>query len=185
MLVVAASPRDAGVRVGHSCVAWRRSYLADLKTEPVYVRGVIHPAFAPSPNFALPEPRRTWYRWSFWIAAAYNVLWGTTVILLPAWTLSLVGIETDAVGLLLWQCIGMFVGVFAVGYHALARQPERYAPFLWIALIGKICGPIGFVYGAFYLGVLPRSLGWTILTNDLIWWPIWIPFAVETLRRRR
>ena len=143
-----------------------------------------HPAFTTAPEFRIPEPRRTWYRWSFHVASVYNVVWGTVVILLPAWTLALVGIETDAIGRLFWQCIGMFVGVYAIGYHALARQPERYAPLLWIALLGKICGPIGFVYGAFYLGVLPKSLGWTIVTNDLLWWPIWFPFAIETLRRR-
>ena len=132
---------------------------------------------------SLPEPRRRVYIASFWLAAVYNVIWGTTVILLPAWTLGLAGIETDAVGRLFWQCIGMFVLVFAIGYVALAREPERYAVFLVIALLGKIFGPIGFAYGAFYLDALPRSLGWTILTNDLLWWPIWFAFAWETALR--
>ena len=131
----------------------------------------------------LPEPRRTWYRWSFHAAAIYNVVWGTLVILLPGRTLDLAGIETDGVGRLFWQCIGMFVLVFAVGYVAAARQPERYAVFILIALLGKILGPVGFVYGAFWLGELPASLGWTIVTNDLIWWPIWFPFVWETCVR--
>ena len=143
-----------------------------------------HPAFQPDAPPALREPRRTWYRWSFYAAAVYNVVWGVVVILLPGWTLARVGIETDAIGRLFWQCIGMFVLVFALGYYAAGRQPERYAVFIWIALLGKIFGPIGFVYGAFWLKVLPVSLGLTIITNDLIWWVIWVPFVWETMRRR-
>ena len=134
-------------------------------------------------NVLLPEPRRTWYRYSFYAATLYNLLWGTVVILAPAWTLSLAEIRTDAVGVLFWQCIGMFVLVFAVGYYAAARQPERYGVFILIAVLGKIFGPIGFVYGAFYLHALPAKLGFTILFNDLIWWPIWFPFVYETLLR--
>jgi hypothetical protein len=133
----------------------------------------------------LPEPRRTWYRYSFLAAVVYNLVWGTVVILLPSSTLAQVGVETDAVGLLFWQCIGMFVLVFALGYYALWREPERYAVFLAIALLGKIFGPIGFVYGAFYLDVLPKSLGWTIVTNDLIWWPIWFAFAWDAFVANR
>jgi len=139
-------------------------------------------------NLASPgaaDPPLTWrklYVASFWAAAVYNLAWGTTVILLPRTTLGLAGIETDAVGVLFWQCIGMFVLVFAIGYWGAARHPERYALFIAIALLGKILGPIGFVYGAFWLDALPRGLGWTIITNDLIWWPIWIPFVLATRR---
>ena len=144
-----------------------------------------HPTMTHNAPPRLPEPRRSWYRWSFYAAAIYNLIWGTVVILAPAWTLAQVGISTDAIGLLFWQCIGMFVLVFAIGYYAAARQPERYALFLLIAVLGKIFGPIGFLYGAFYLGVLPKTLGFTIITNDLIWWPIWLPFVWETFVRPR
>jgi small multidrug resistance pump len=133
----------------------------------------------------IPEPRRIWYRRSFLLAAIYNTIWGIVVILMPGLTLKLAGIQTDAIGLLFWQCIGMFVMVFAIGYYCCYRDPERYAAFILIALLGKIFGPIGFVYGAFYLDVLPASLGWTILTNDLLWWPIWMPFVWETVLCRR
>jgi hypothetical protein len=131
----------------------------------------------------LPERRRTIYRYSFYAAAVYNVLWGLVVIFLPTTTLKLAQIEAGPIGVLFWQCIGMFVLVFAIGYWAAAREPERYATFLLIALLGKIFGPVGFLYGSFYLDVLPATLGFTIITNDLIWWPIWIPFVIETLLR--
>ena len=38
----------------------------------------------------------------------------------------------------------------------------------------KIFGPIGFV-GAVTSGRFPLAMGWTIVTNDLIWW---LPFGV-------
>jgi hypothetical protein len=133
----------------------------------------------------LPEPRRRIYRYSFYAAAVYNVIWGVVVILLPTQTLAQVNITTDAVGVLFWQCVGMFVLVFALGYWAAGREPERYRMFLLIAVLGKVFGPIGFVYGAFYLEALPKSLGFTIITNDLIWWPIWFPFLYDAFLRKR
>ncbi|MEM6315945.1 MAG: alkyl hydroperoxide reductase [Planctomycetota bacterium] len=133
----------------------------------------------------IPEPRRTVYRWFFYAAAFYNTVWGIVVILAPGWTLELATIETSAITNLFWQCIGMFVMVFALGYWAAARDPERYAPFILIATLGKVFGPIGFVYGAFYLEALPKWLGVTILTNDLVWWPAFFAFCYETMLKRR
>ena len=135
------------------------------------------------PAARVPDGRRRIYRGFFLAAAFYNLIWGVVVILLPGWTLGRVGVATDAVGLLFWQCIGMFVLVFALGYAAAWRDPERYAPFILIATLGKIFGPLGFVYGAFYLGALPKTLGLTILTNDLLWWPAFFGFCWETMLR--
>ena len=128
----------------------------------------------------IPDPRRTVYRYAFWAATLYNVLWGVPTIVAPSVGLSLLGIQTDAVGLQFWQCIGMFVMVFAIGYAYAAHDPERYAPFILIATLGKIFGPVGFVYGA-ATGKLPWSVGWTIIPNDLVWWPIFFPFCWETI----
>jgi hypothetical protein len=135
----------------------------------------------------LPEPRRKIYQVVFYIAAVYNLIWGVAVILFPKPPLALIGISTEQVGpvgLLMWQCIGMFVMVFAIGYYFAARNPERYAVFILIGTLGKIFGPVGFVYG-WWIGVLPGSMGMTILTNDLIWWPVFIAFTVETCLLKR
>ena len=128
----------------------------------------------------IPEPRRTVYRYAFWAAAAYNVLWGVPTIVAPSVGLSILNIQTDAIGLQFWQCIGMFVLVFAIGYAYAAHDPERYAPFILIATLGKIFGPVGFLYGA-ATGKLPWSVGWTIIPNDLIWWPVFFPFCWEAV----
>ena len=73
----------------------------------------------------------------------------------------------------IWQCVGMIVGVYGVGYLIAARDPLRHWPITLVGLLGKVFGPIGFV-GAVASGDLPLAFGATILTNDLIWW---IPFG--------
>jgi peroxiredoxin len=63
----------------------------------------------------------------------------------------------------------MIVGVYGVGYLIAARDPARHWPIVLVGLLGKILGPIGFI-GAVIQGQLPLAFGWTILTNDLVWW---------------
>ena len=111
------------------------------------------------------------------IAGVYNLLWGVVVILRPGWTFSMLGVDLGpdaAITHAIWQCVGMIVGVYGVGYLAAARDPVRHWPIVLVGLLGKIFGPIGFIDAA-NSGVLPWSMGWTILTNDLAWW---IPFAL-------
>jgi hypothetical protein len=72
----------------------------------------------------------------------------------------------------------MIVGVYGIGYGIAAYDSARHWPIVLVGLLGKIFGPIGFVWAATQ-GELPWSAGATILTNDLIWW---IPFAL-ILRR--
>jgi hypothetical protein len=136
----------------------------------------------------IPEPRRSVYRYVFYAAALYNLLWGVAVVLFPTVPFKLVGIPLEKVGdigVLFWQCIGMFVGVFAIGYWLAARDPERYAGFILIGCLGKIFGPIGFLYGWLWLGHMPGQVGLTILTNDLLWWPAFFPFVWETCVLRK
>lgn len=105
-------------------------------------------------------------------AAVYNLAWGTFVILCPTLPFSWLGIAPpNYPGL--WQCIGMIVGVYGVGYGLAAGDPVRHWPIVLVGLLGKIFGPIGFLNAAI-TGEFPWAAGWTILTNDLIWW---IPFA--------
>ena len=120
------------------------------------------------------------YRGSFLLAVLYNTAWGSAVILFPRQPFLLAGLPVpDAQGLLFWQCIGMFVLVYAVGYFYLWRDPVRYAPFALVAVLGKVFGPVGWVW-AYAQGIVPLSTGLTILTNDLLWWPVWFPFVYKT-----
>jgi small multidrug resistance pump len=114
------------------------------------------------------------------VAGLYNLLWGTWVILFPLAGFDLAGMPAPNYPQL-WQCIGMIVGVYGVGYLAAAMDPLRHWPIVLVGLLGKVFGPIGFVWNAAQ-GTIPWWAGVTILTNDLIWW--W-PFAVILTRGLR
>ncbi|QOV87899.1 hypothetical protein [Humisphaera borealis] len=112
------------------------------------------------------------HRYVFVASAIYNTIWGTFVVLFPLLPFRWAGLP-DPNYPELWQCIGMIVGVYAIGYAYLAADPIRYAPFLIVAFLGKIFGPIGWLI-AWHNDRLPGITGLTILTNDLIWW---IPYG--------
>ena len=116
----------------------------------------------------------SWMRQILMAAAVYNVAWGAFAILSPLTVFRWCGFDPLPTYPELWQCIGMIVGVYGVGYGIAARDPLRHWPIVLVGLLGKIFGPIGFV-GAVTSGRFPLAMGWTILTNDLIWW---IPFGV-------
>jgi small multidrug resistance pump len=118
----------------------------------------------------------TFRRW-FYAAAIYNFIWGTWVILFPLSFFRFLGMtEPNYPGI--WQSVGMIVQVYALGYWLIARAPKRYACLVWVGLIGKTFGPIGFLFAALK-GDLPWRFGLTILTNDLIWWPAFWMFALK------
>lgn len=112
---------------------------------------------------------RTWMRWALLLAGVYNLAWGALTIIAPQTSLDWLGLSTDAPVPQLWQCIGMVVGVYGIGYLIAARNAYRHWPITLVGLLGKILGPIGFLFSV-SAGTLPPSVGWTILTNDLIWW---------------
>jgi len=115
-----------------------------------------------------------WMRRVLLAAAAYNLSWGVFAILSPLTIFRLAGFNPLPVYPELWQCIGMMVGVYGIGYGIAALDPVRHWPIVLVGLLGKIFGPIGFVSAA-NSGRFPIAMGWTILTNDLIWW---IPFSL-------
>jgi hypothetical protein len=119
--------------------------------------------------------------WVLLLAGLYNVAWGTWVILFPQWSFALGGLAKPDQPLnypQLWQCIGMIVGVYGIGYALAARDPIKHWPIVLVGLLGKIFGPIGFVDAAIR-GDLPWSSGQTILFNDVIWW---LPFGLIVRR---
>ena len=105
-------------------------------------------------------------------AAIYNLLWGGVVIAAPMALFRWAGME-EPLYPQIWQCVGMIVGVYGVGYWLAARDPFRHWPIVLVGLLGKVLGPIGFLNAA-WTGSLPWRWGVTIVTNDLIWW---VPFA--------
>ena len=107
------------------------------------------------------------------LAAVYNVIFGAWAVLFPDGAFTSLGMEPPQYPFL-WQCIGMIVGVYGIGYYAASRDPLRHWPIVLVGFLGKILGPIGFLQTA-WLGDIAWSFGIIIVFNDLIWW---VPFAL-------
>lgn len=122
---------------------------------------------------SVPQSQYSWMTLALGAAAFYNLVWGAFVILSPATLFSWVGM-TQPNYPELWQCVGMIVGVYGVGYAIAATDPLRHWPIVLVGLMGKVLGPIGFVKALLEQRFSPKFL-WVILTNDLIWW---LPFGL-------
>jgi hypothetical protein len=129
-----------------------------------------------------PNSRR-WMSVVLWAAAVYNVAWGAAVVLFPAQWFRWAAMPAPNYPEL-WQCIGMMVGVYGVGYAIAAANPVRHWPIVLVGLLGKIFGPIGFFHAA-WQGALPWRAGWVIVTNDLIWWLPFVALLRASYARRR
>ncbi len=114
-----------------------------------------------------------WMGASLKFAGIYNILFGLWVIGWPSAWFEISGMEVPRYPFL-WQCVGMIVGVYGVGYLAAAAAPLRHWPIVLVGFLGKVFGPIGFIWAASQ-GELPWQAGWMILFNDIVWL---IPFAM-------
>lgn len=114
------------------------------------------------------EDKPTWMVSILRAAAAYNLAWGISIVIFPHALFDWTGIQRPLYPQI-WQCVGMIVGVYGIGYGIASFDPIRHWPIVFVGLIGKIFGPIGFLL-AVLEGGFPVSWGWTIVTNDIIWW---------------
>lgn len=119
------------------------------------------------------DPPPVWM--SRWLVAAglYNLLWGALVVAFPHLLFDITGAQRTNYPEI-WQCVGMIVGVYGIGYLAAADDPRTHWPIVLVGLTGKVLGPIGFAV-ALAEGTFPPLFGATILTNDLVWW---VPFGL-------
>src|SRR5258706_468799 len=69
------------------------------------------------------------YRWWFYAAAVYNLLWGTLNVLFPNLYFDVIGMSRPSYPAL-WQVVGMFVAVFAPVYWWMGRHPGRFRHFI-------------------------------------------------------
>jgi hypothetical protein len=118
------------------------------------------------------EPRKSDPSLALKLAAVYNILWGASVIFFPFMLFDLAGMERPNYPEI-WQCVGMIVGVYGVGYWIAAYDPGRHWPIVLVGFLGKVFGPIGFAW-ALLDGRFTWTFGIIIFFNDLIWW---YPFA--------
>jgi hypothetical protein len=112
------------------------------------------------------------FRLTLRIAAIYNVLWGAWVVLFPNHFFDLLDMPRLNHPMI-WQGMGMVIGVYGLAYWWASFDPVKFWPIVAVGFLGKIFGPMGYVLNLL-LGTAYPQFGWTLLTNDLIWW---IPFA--------
>lgn len=128
-----------------------------------------------------PETPR-WTRWCLIAAGIYNLGWGLFVIVSPHTLFDWTGTERLNHPEI-WQCVGMVIGVYGIGYLAAARNPYRHWPIILVGFLGKLLGPLGFLF-SWARGQLPASWGWLILTNDLVWLPPFATILGSAIRER-
>ena len=105
------------------------------------------------------------------LAAIYNLIWGAWVVLFPNHFFHLVGME-PLNHPMVWQGMGMVIGVYGLGYWWASYDPVRHWPIIAVGFLGKIFGPIGFLFN-YFQGIVPFEFIYTLITNDFVWW---IPF---------
>lgn len=122
---------------------------------------------------------RPWMTVTLLIAGVYNLAWGALVVLSPLSLFRWFGVPQEmwpnATGASIWQCVGMVIGVYGIGYLCASRDPLRHWPIVLVGFLGKVFGPIGFIDAALIRKAFPVEFGWTLITNDLIWW---LPFGL-------
>jgi peroxiredoxin len=106
-------------------------------------------------------------------AGAYNVLWGAFAVFFPSAIFRWLDMPLPNYPQF-WQCIGMIVGVYGLGYAIAAFDPARHWPIVLVGFLGKVFGPLGMAQ-ALWRGALPWGFALNCVTNDLIWW---VPFAL-------
>ncbi|GAB5517956.1 MAG: hypothetical protein RhofKO_02070 [Rhodothermales bacterium] len=116
-------------------------------------------------------------RWTLRAAAVYNLLWGAWVVLFPQHFFHLTGME-PLNHPMIWQGMGMVIGVYGLGYWWASYDPIQHWPIVAVGMLGKLFGPIGYVFN-YLTGAAPAAFGYTLITNDLIWW---IPFGLILYR---
>jgi hypothetical protein len=120
------------------------------------------------------------YRSIFGAAAVYNGAFGLWAGFWPRSFFTRFEL-TPPIYPAIWSCLGMVVGVYALGYAYAARHLDRAAPFVAIGLFGKILGPLGWI-ATVASGEWPVRTVTLILFNDVIWW---LPFALFLLEGGR
>lgn len=120
------------------------------------------------------------YRAIFLLAALYNLAFGAWAGLWPASFFDVFGLAPPLYPAI-WRCLGMVVGVYGLAYAYAALRLDRAAPFVALGLLGKVLGPLGWLFTV-ASGEWPLRTFTLIVFNDLIWWLPLILFLTEEAR---
>ena len=100
------------------------------------------------------------------LAAIYNILWGAWVVLVPNHFFELVGME-PLNHPMVWQGMGMVIGVYGLGYWWASFDPMRHWPIVAVGFLGKIFGYV--LWHSLSITLIPYLSGFfTILSLILV-----------------
>lgn len=116
------------------------------------------------------------FRKLFRAAAAYNTIVGAGVVLFPQMFFTMFGLPEINHSYVM-SGLGMFVGIYGLGFYIISRDPRQNHSFALLGLLGKSFGVIGWAYYTIN-GTIPLTALWTNILNDLVW----IPFFIAYLR---
>lgn len=114
------------------------------------------------------------FRRGFQLAAAYNLLWGTTVIIVPNLLFEMLRVPPLNYPFLM-SGIGMFVAVYGYAYWVVSQDLRRYPQLVIIGLLGKTLGPVGWAF-AVWRGEIPARTLLINVFNDVIWLPLFVAY---------
>ena len=81
----------------------------------------------------------SWEGKALFIAGIYNILWGSWAVFFPKAAFEYSGAEIPNY-LELWQCVGMIVAVYGVGYFIASSNPYRHCQSRWWVCLEKSLG---------------------------------------------
>jgi hypothetical protein len=110
----------------------------------------------------------------FQLAAAYNLVWGAMVIVVPNLLFEILDVPPLNYPFLM-SGIGMFVAVYGYGYWVVSQDLRRYPQLVVIGLLGKTLGPIGWAV-AVWRGQIPARTLLINVFNDVIWLPLFVAY---------
>src|SRR5262245_36323372 len=101
------------------------------------------------------------WRIIFGLAAIYNIAFGIWAVLFPRAFFDWFdpGAPSHPWS---WSCLGMVIGIYGLGYAAVAWRPANGDILAALGLMGKILGPIGWLV-AVKNGEIPPRTFWLIL----------------------
>ncbi len=82
-----------------------------------------------------------WMKNTLKAAGIYNILWGAWVVLFPTHFFELVGMQ-PVNHEVIWQGMGMVIGVYGLGYWWAASDPLTHWPIVAVGLLGKFLDPL-------------------------------------------
>ncbi len=126
------------------------------------------------------DPFLNWIRPWLYGASVYNLVWGGSALLAPAFWADLLGVPRPQDGPL-WQAMATLSLAYVPAYWLAARRPFAGRHVVLMAYLAKSLLVCGYLW-SLQNETLPPAFGWLILTNGLIWLPAFGRFLGSAAR---